>query len=143
MPRFISLLAYFSASLALTAPVLAETPNLSPGLWAYSNQTSISGPVNISPQTTNNQECLKQEDLNKGVEMLNIPDSCKVTQADIYRDKTEFAATCDMSGIPSSYQGHANFHGDHLDGKMTSEMDSPLGKIIMHMNFTAKRVGEC
>lgn len=143
MSRLFPLLGYLSLSLALATPVLADTPNLAPGLWAYTNVTSISGPVSVSPQTTNNQECLKQKDLDKGVDMLNIPQSCTITQADIHRDNTQFAAVCNMSGMKSLYQGHANFHGDHLDGMMNSETDTPLGKMLMNMEFTAKRVGDC
>jgi hypothetical protein len=142
VPHIRQLLSFISFA-AFASAALADTPNLQPGLWAYDNVSTIEGPLNLPPQNHSNQECLKQDDLDKGVDMLNIPESCTITRADIYRDKTEFAATCDMSGIASSYQGFANFHGDHLDGKMTSEMDSPLGKIIMHMNFTAKRVGDC
>jgi hypothetical protein len=127
----------------VAAPVLAETPNLQPGLWSYTNSSTIEGPMSIPPQTTSNQECLKQEDLDKGVDMLDIPQKCTVTKADIFRDSTDFAATCDMGGLTSLYKGHASFHGDHLKGKMRSEMNTPLGKVIMNMDFKAKRIGEC
>lgn len=36
-------------------------------------------------QTNSNQECLTQEDC-RGVDVLNIPESCNVTQTDIKHD---------------------------------------------------------
>lgn len=124
-------------------PILAETPNLQPGLWAYDTVSTIEGPLNLPPQNTSNQECLTQEDLNKGVDMLNIPEQCQLTQTDIAHDRADFAATCMMGGMSSIYKGHTLFKGDHLDGMMRSETDTPLGKMIMNMTFKAKRVGGC
>ena len=99
--------------------------------------------MTVAPQTTRNQECLKQEDLDKGVEILNIPRQCSVTRADISRNGADYAATCDIGGMKSLYQGHTTFHGDHLQGNMQGETDTPLGKMIMNMDFTAKRIGQC
>lgn len=143
MSRFSHLFTILTSALMVAGPVLAETPNLYPGLWSYTNSTTVEGPMSMPPQTASNKECLKQEDLNKGVDMLNIPEQCTITQADIFRDRADFAATCNLSGMTSSYKGHTAFHGDRLEGKMTSETDTPLGKMIMKMDFKAKRIGEC
>ncbi len=143
MSRLIHPFFILSSALLVAVPVLAETPNLQPGLWSYTNTTSIEGPMSVAPQTARNQECLTQEDLNKGVEMLNIPKQCTITRADISRDSADYAATCDISGMKSLYKGHTDFHGDHLQGHMQGETDTPLGKMLMKMDFTARRVGEC
>ena len=143
MSSYMRLLTLLAMLFIAATPVLAQTPNLKPGMWAYTNTTTIEGPVTIAPQITSNQECMKQKDLNKGVGMLNIPKQCSITKVDIFHDGTQFAASCNFSGITAVYQGHAAFHGDHLEGKMTSETDTPLGKMIMDMNFTAKRIGSC
>lgn len=138
-----SFIPVLTATLLLATHAQAETPNLQPGLWAYTNVTTIEGAVSLPPQTTNNRECLKQEDLDKGVDMLNIPEQCTLTRVDISRDKADFAATCNIGGMTSAYNGHTDFLGDKLQGKMDSETDTPLGKMLMNMAFTAKRVGDC
>ena len=134
---------------ALTAMLLmansakAETPNLQPGLWANTNVTTIEGAVSVPQQTTNNQECLTQKQLDKGVDMLNIPEQCSLSQVDISRDQADFAATCNMAGMTSVYQGHTDFNGNSLKGSMRSETDTPMGVMLMTMAFTAERVGDC
>lgn len=143
MPRFVSLTSLVCSAVLFSTPVLADTPNLHPGLWAYDTVSTVEGPVNLPPQNVKNQECLTQQDLDKGVDMLNIPEQCTPTRTDIGRDRADFAATCNMGGMNSVYQGHSTFSGDQLQGQMRSETDTPLGKMIMNMNFTAKRIGEC
>lgn len=143
MPRFLSVIALLSSVSFFTVPVLADTPNLQPGLWSYDTVSTIEGAVNLPPQNMTNQECLTQQDLNKGVDMLNIPEQCSLTQTDIAKDRADFAATCNMGGMTSVYNGHTKFYGDHLQGQMRSETDTPLGTMIMNMTFNAKRVGEC
>lgn len=135
-------IAVFMTTL-LAANAHADTPNLQPGLWAYTNVTTVEGAVSLPPQTSNNQECLKQADLDKGVDMLNIPEQCTLTRVEISRDNADFAATCNMGGMTSMYNGHTDFLGNKLQGSMDSETDTPLGKMLMNMAFTAKRVGDC
>lgn len=143
MLRVSQLLTLTMLSWLVAGPVMAETPNLQPGLWAYDTVSTIEGPLNLPPQNTSNQECLTQDDLNKGVDMLNIPEQCQLTQTDISHERADFAATCMMAGMSSVYKGHTLFNGDQLNGMMRSETDTPLGKMIMNMTFKAKRVGGC
>jgi hypothetical protein len=127
----------------MASVAFADTPNLQPGLWAYTHITTIEGAVSLPPQSSKNQECLQQQDLDKGVDMLNIPEQCTLTRVDIKRDRADFAASCDIGGMTSSYEGHTDFNGDTLEGQMQSETDTPLGKMLMNMTFNAKRVGDC
>lgn len=143
MPRFVFLISVLCSAVLVAAPVMAESPNLQPGLWAYDTVSTVEGPVNLPPQNMKNKECLTQQDLDKGVDMLNIPKQCTLTRTDIRRDRADFAATCTMGGMNSFYQGHSIFSGNQLNGQMRSETQTPLGPMIMNMTFKAKRVGEC
>ena len=137
---------YFSTlciTAALALPALAETPNLKPGLWSYKSTSTMEGPMNVPPQTSNNQECLTQSQLDKGINVLNIPKSCDVTQTDITRERVDFAANCNVEGMTTVFKGYATFHGTHLEGKMTSEMNTPIGPMIMKTDYKAERVGDC
>ncbi len=131
------------AMLMLTAPASAETPNLVPGLWSYTHTTRIEGPLSVEPQTTKNQQCVTQADLDKGIDVLEIPKNCTLTRIDIQRERADYAAQCNMQGMQSQFSGYATFHGDQMQGKMTSEMNTPLGKMMMKMDYAAHRQGDC
>lgn len=134
---------FFISILFFNTAALADTPNLEPGMWSYTSTSTIEGPVNLPPQTDTNQECLTQQQLNKGIDMLNIPKECDVTRADISRDRVDYAASCNIQGITTIFEGFATFHGTRIEGKMTSDIDTPLGKMLMKTDYTAERVGNC
>lgn len=135
-------IAMFSA-VFFSLPAVAQTPNLQPGLWAYTSNTTIEGPMNMPPQQHSNQECLTQDKLDKGIDVLNIPESCNVTQADIKQDRVDYAASCNMEGMTTLFKGYATFHGTRLEGKMSSEMNTPLGPMTMQSAYQGERIGDC
>ncbi|MCC5797006.1 MAG: DUF3617 family protein [Methylophaga sp.] len=125
------------------AAVMADTPNLAPGLWTHTTTSTIEGPVSFPAQTETHQECLKQDDLDKGLDLLDLPDDCAVSKADISHDRMDFAMQCNVEGMQAKFTGHATFHGNRMQGQMSSDMDTPMGKMQMNMNYTAERVGDC
>jgi hypothetical protein len=127
----------------ISTVIAAETPNLQPGLWSYTTTTTVEGPLAVPAQTTNNEECLTQAQVNKGIDMLELPAQCAVVQADVMRDSSNFTLSCDMQGIQALFNGQTQFHGDHMQGNMLSEMNTPLGVMLMKMDFVSKRVGDC
>lgn len=134
----------YALSTVLLAPVAsAETPDLKPGLWVYTHNTEIEGPMSIAPQTSENKQCVTQADLDKGLDVLEIPKNCKLTRADIKPARADYAAICDMQGMQTRFSGYATFHGERMQGQMNSEMDTPLGKMIMTMDYEAHRQGDC
>ncbi|MCX4193185.1 DUF3617 domain-containing protein [Methylophaga sp. OBS1] len=134
----------YALSTVLLAPVAsAETPDLKPGLWVYTHNTEIEGPMSIAPQTSENKQCVTQADLDKGLDVLEIPKNCKLTRVDIQPARADYAAICDMQGMQTRFSGYATFHGERMQGQMNSEMDTPLGKMIMKMDYEAHRQGDC
>lgn len=129
--------------LLVTMSAQAETPNLNPGLWSYTNITTVQGPVSLPPHQETNQQCVTQQDLDKGIDVLEIPEDCTITRADIQRDRVDYSANCKMQGMQTQLVGHATFHGDHMKGQMSSNMDTPMGKMTMQMDYQAQRLGGC
>ncbi|HAO24005.1 MULTISPECIES: DUF3617 family protein [unclassified Methylophaga] len=128
---------------SISATALAETPNLQPGLWEYTSTTTMEGPMNFPPQTASNQECLTQAQLDKGQDVINMPEECDITQSDIKRDRVDYAASCNMDGMTTIFKGYANFKGNRIEGKMTSEMNTPIGPVNMKTDYSGERIGEC
>lgn len=142
MQRFLYFTAFiFSAFISL--PLQAETPNLNPGLWSHKSVTTIKGPIEIAPQNHTHEQCVTQADLEQGLEALDIPENCNVTHADLRRDRVDYAANCNMQGSTTEFEGHATFDGDQMQGQLASEMQTPIGVMIMQIDYQAERVGEC
>lgn len=138
-----TLLSFITGLLLISSSAIADTPNLQPGLWSHTSTSTIEGPMSIPSQAVTNQECLTQEELDKGIDVLNIPEECTVTQADISNVRVDYAASCNMQGVTMVFQGYATFHGTHVEGIMTSDMDTPLGKMLMRTDYSGERIGDC
>ena len=143
MSRFSQLATLFSSTLLCCGIAVAETPNLLPGLWSYTTTTTLEGPMSLPAKTSSNEECLTQKQVNQGIDMLDIPEQCAIIQANIMRDNADFSLSCNMQGIQATFNGQSQFHGDHMQGAMLSEMNTPLGVMLMKMDFVSKRIGEC
>lgn len=137
------LIAFTLTTVMLSSTASGETPDLKPGLWVYTHNSKIEGPMSIAPQTSENQQCVTQADLDKGIDVLEIPKNCKLTRVDIQRKRADYAAICDMQGMQSRFSGFATFNGERMQGQMNSEMDTPLGKMTMKMDYKAHRQGDC
>jgi hypothetical protein len=128
----------------LLSPVFAEEkPNIQAGLWSYTHTTTMEGAINLPPQTTTAEECFTQKSLDKGVDMLNIPKSCTINSIVMTHEQADFDATCLLAGLNANYAGHVNFNGNQLDGRMTSQSQTPLGLMVMKVNFVGKRIASC
>ncbi|WP_417583811.1 DUF3617 domain-containing protein [Nitrincola sp.] len=137
MPAMLAGLCIISASAS------AETPNLTPGLWSHTNTMSIDGPIQIPGQTETQQECITQDDIDQGADLLEAPQSCSITRMDISRDNMHYAMTCSEQGMTYTMEGQMTFMGEHMEGQMTGTMDSPMGSMNMKVDTKAERVGEC
>lgn len=130
--------------LSLGQPALAqEKPNLTPGLWSYDTTITTQGPMQIPPQHDTREQCFTQADLDNGEAALEIPESCTISRKDIQHDRVDYAARCDMQGMVTTFEGFADFNGDKLNGEMRSEMQTPVGKLNMLMEYSADRLGDC
>jgi hypothetical protein len=136
--------AFFCTALLLvSSSALAEAPNLQPGLWEYTHHTTSEGVLKLAPMNETKQECFSQAQFNKGVNMLNIPQSCQLKTLKVSAIRTDFTANCDIAGMATAYVGHANFNVTKLDGEMIGQTQTPFGPIIMKAVFNAKRLGAC
>lgn len=142
--RFYALLpAMLTGALIFSASAIAETPNINPGLWKHTTSMSLQGPMNMPPQITTDQECITQADIDKGADFVDMPSGCNLTQIDIRRDSMDYGMSCDMQGMRATFQGQMTFNGNKMQGSMASEVDTPVGKMIMQMETEAERISDC
>lgn len=137
-----SLLALLGSALLATS-VAAATPNVTPGLWSHTNTMSMQGPMGMPPQVFSGEECITQADIDKGVDLVDMPAGCTLTQMDIRRHSMDYGMSCNMDGMQMSFTGTMTFEGERMQGEMTSEIDTPIGKMIMKMESRGERIGDC
>lgn len=139
----LSLYSLCLASSFCVAAAMADTPNLNPGLWAHTTTSTIEGPFSLPAHSQTHQHCLQQDDLDNALELLELPNDCSVSNADIHRDRMDFAMQCVIEGVAVQFTGYASFHGSRMQGQMRSDMATPMGKMQLIMHYNAERVADC
>ncbi|TVQ71560.1 MAG: DUF3617 family protein [Oceanospirillales bacterium] len=142
--RFYALLsAVLTGAVIFSSSAQAETPNINPGFWQHNTSLSLQGPFNMPPQVTTDQECITQADIDKGVDVLDLPKECSLTTYDIRRDGADYSMQCDIQGMKADFKGRLNFNGDNMNGSMSSDVETPLGVMTMQMQTEARRIRDC
>lgn len=128
----------------LPLAVQAETPNIEPGEWEYTNTTTMEGAHQMPEQTETYTECVTEEDLARGEEMIEAPEGCSVDSMDMRADGVDYTMTCtDADGTSMDMQGSMEFMGDRAEGEMRSEIDSPMGPMSVRIHVEGQRIGDC
>ncbi|WP_018863524.1 DUF3617 family protein [Thioalkalivibrio sp. ARh3] len=122
----------------------AETPNIEPGEWEYTNTTTMDGAHQMPEQTETYTECVTEEDLARGEEMIEAPEGCSVDSMDMRADGVDYTMTCtDPDGTSMDMEGSMQFMGDRAEGEMRSEIDSPMGPMSVRITVEGQRIGDC
>ncbi len=130
--------------LALSANAGADMPNINPGMWEYTNTTSIEGPQSMPQQTDTHRECVTREDLEQREEMLEVPEDCTLNDVNMDADGVVYSMSCtDPMGGTMTMDAEMHFHGDRSEGVMRSEIDTPIGTMNMRVEIRGERTGDC
>lgn len=135
-----------SVLIAVPALASAETPNINPGQWEYSNTMRMTAGGNAMPaQKTRNKDCVRKEDITDpdlfgGDELKN----CDVSELEQSRSRLRYTLSCPgPDGSPYTMTADIKLQGDTMEGTMTGDMKSPMGPMKMRMELTGKRIGDC
>jgi len=156
MPSFRSSRAMRAAALAVAAAVsfslYAQTVNLRPGLYEFTNTADVQLPPEVAakmpPQALAamqkphvSQHCIRQSDLDHVSQQLAAgrgqgPQSCKLTDRSITGNTVKFTSQCEH------HTGHfeGSFASDSFQGTMVSTTDK--GQTVT-VKIAARRVGDC
>jgi Protein of unknown function (DUF3617) len=156
MPSFRSSRALRAAALAVAAAVsfalYAQTVNLRPGLYEFTNTADVQLPPEVAarmpPQALAamqkphvSQHCIRQSDLDHVSQQLSEgkgqgPQSCKLTDRSITGNTVKFTSQCE--GHTGHFEG--TFASDSFQGTMVSTTDK--GQTVT-VRIAARRVGDC
>ncbi|MFO7954169.1 DUF3617 domain-containing protein [Thioalkalivibrio sp.] len=130
--------------LALPLAVQAETPNMQPGLWEHQNTMTVEGMNDMPEQTHSSTECVTQEDIDRGENIIEAPEGCTLEEMDMTADRMDYTMNCPgPEGGRMQMEGSMRFMGDRAEGEMTSEMDTPMGPMNMRMEMRSQRIDDC
>ncbi len=136
----LSLLALFSV--LGSASTQAQSINLNPGLWEYTNElTFIEG---SEPRVQVFEDCVTAEDLENSGFMMQDIDACEVVEQEILFDRMTYVMNClGPEGTTLAIDARIEFDGDSATGVINNSVVTPLGEMDMVVNLSAKRLGDC
>lgn len=125
-----------------SAPTYAQSINLNPGLWEYTNELSFG--EGRTPQTQVFEDCVTAEDLSEGTFMMQDIDACEVVEQQTRFDRMTYVMNClGPEGTTLAIDARIEFDGDTAQGVINNTVATPLGDMDMVVNLSARRLGEC
>jgi hypothetical protein len=132
-----------TAVVALPLAAAAEAPNLQPGQWEFTNTTKMEGKLPIPPQKHSHQECITEEDLQRGDAFQPDEENCRVDELESGRAGMRYTMTCTEEGTEVSMKAEMRYLGDRMEGVIIGDMDSPVGPMRTHTTVEGRRLGAC
>ncbi len=134
-------------ALLLPVAVMAETPNIEPGEWEYTNTITMEEEQFALPeQVQTERECVTREDIAEGLD-FSAPgdDGCEVVDETTTRSSLHYTLHCEdpEGGGTSEMELNMELMGDRTEGLMTGEMRTEMGDISVRVEMVGERIGDC
>mgnify|MGYP001345886443 FL=1 len=135
---------FAAAVLALPLTAMAETPNITPGLWEFTSTTSVTGEIPIPDQTDTHQECIAQGDLeDPDFQFLEVEEGCELLEHNVSADGIDYRMICREEGGEANIDGRMDFLGERVEGDVNVTVQSSMGEMEMNTVVEGARIGDC
>ena len=135
---------FAAALLALPLTAMAETPNITPGLWEFTSTTSVTGEIPIPDQTDTHQECIAQGDLeDPDFQFLEVEEGCELLEHNVSADGIDYRMICREEGGEANIDGRMDFLGERVEGDVNVTVQSSMGEMEMNTVVEGARIGDC
>ena len=135
---------FAAAVLALPLTAMAETPNITPGLWEFTSTTSVTGEIPIPDQTDTHQECIAQGDLeDPDFQFLEVEEGCELLEHNVSADGIDYRMICREEGGEANIDGRMDFLGERVEGDVNVTVQSSMGEMEMNTVVKGARIGDC
>jgi len=135
---------FAAALLALPLTAMAETPNITPGLWEFTSTTSVTGEIPIPDQTDTHQECIAQGDLeDPDFQFLEVEEGCELLEHNVSADGIDYRMICREEGGEANINGRMDFLGERVEGSVDVTVQSPMGEMQMDTVVEGAHIGDC
>jgi len=123
-------------------PSHAQTLNLTPGLWEYTNELRFDEAA--EPETQVFEGCVTEADLESGQFMQQDIDACEMNEQQLRRNQMVYSMTCQgPEGTSLEIEANIQLDGDAASGVINNTVITPMGEMSMAVNLTARRIGPC
>ena len=135
---------FAAALLALPLTAMAETPNITPGLWEFTSTTSVTGEIPIPNQTDTHQECIAQGDLeDPDFQFLEVEEGCELLEHNVSADGIDYRMICREEGGEANIDGRMDLLGERVEGDVNVTVQSSMGEMEMNTVVEGARIGDC
>lgn len=142
----LSSLALLAAAAFATTPALADdVPNINYGLWETTSVATIeSEAMSLPPTTDTTSSCVTKEDAEKGHAFMDGHENCEILEQSVTRTSVKKTMVCNQPQAGEMKMSlFMEYDGDTMTGQIEGEMESPMGKMTMHIEMKGKRIGDC
>ncbi|WP_082829651.1 DUF3617 family protein [Ectothiorhodospira sp. BSL-9] len=137
-------MAVAAMTLMMPLSALANQPNLQPGEWEFTSISSTMGHEAPEEDAHTERGCITEEDIADGASFLIADQGCDITDMESTHANLAYSMICEQDGGDVvEMRATFEFMGDRLTGRVTSYMDTSIGKIPMHTEVKGQRLGEC
>lgn len=124
------------------AQTQAQTLNLNPGLWEYTNELRFS--EDAEPETQVFESCVTRQDLDSGQFMQQDIDACEMVEQRFSPNQMVYSMACQgPEGTTLDIEANVELNGDRAQGVINNTVVTPMGEMGMVVNLTARRIGPC
>ncbi|GAA3901258.1 hypothetical protein GCM10022228_09960 [Halomonas cibimaris] len=134
------------AAAVLTLPLVAQaqTPDLQPGQWKFVSVTTVKGDVEMPERTDTERQCITAQDLQSAdFGFVEEEQGCELLDQEIRADGLRYTMICRGEGGEATIDGEMRFMGERIEGDVTIDTDSPIGKMTMNTRIEGTYQGEC
>jgi len=130
--------------LALPLAAVAESPNIEPGQWVFTNTTSVRGDLPIPDQTETHEECIAQGDIDDAAfRFIEEEEGCELLEHEVTVDGLDYRMICRAEGGEANIVGRMDFLGERVEGNVDILVDSSAGELNMVTRMEGERIGDC
>ncbi|AHK80681.1 hypothetical protein M911_08475 [Ectothiorhodospira haloalkaliphila] len=134
-------IAAFTLMMPLSS--LADQPNLQPGEWEFTSISSTMGHEAPEEDAHTERGCITENDIAEGARFLIADQGCEITDMESTPANLAYSMICEEDGDVVEMRATFEFMSDSLTGRITSYLDTSIGKIPMHTEVKGQRLGEC
>ncbi len=139
---------YAAVAIALIFSTIAGAevePDINFGQWENRSTTTIEmAQFSMPPNTVSSVDCVTKEDFEEGRAFMSEMEDCSLISEDIRSDGADFNMVCNQPEMGElTLNMSMNFAGDSMSGRITGEMDGPMGPTTIRIDIAGERIGDC